>query len=238
MTESTSATVTVETLPVLHYQSQRVVTTELLAQLYGTDVENIQMNFANNEGRFEPGKHFHKLTGAELREFKSRPNPIGSVKIARNVNALLLWTERGAARHAKLLDTDQAWAVFERLEESYFRAPAPAVALPAPAPAPARPSAAEIDRQAIAVAMTFYPLVRERLAAGYPAPTLEDLRGLPAEQIRAIQEPLEKLMGLFHPHSTPAVDVRSLFRALRGRDPRLTQRIPGWVEVLPTVLAK
>lgn len=146
------------------------------------------------------------------------------------------WVAVSATQPTLLLDTDQAWSVFERLEEAYFRAPAPAVALPAPAPA--RPSAAEIDRQAIAVAMTFYPLVRERLAAGYPAPTLENLRGLPAEQIRAIQEPLDKLMGLFHPHSTPAVDVRSLFRALRGRDPRLTQRIPGWVEVLPTELAK
>lgn len=230
MTESTPASITVETLPVLHYQSQRVVTTELLAQLYGTDVKNIQMNFANNDSRFEPGKHFHKLTGAELREFKHQPNPIGLV--ARNASHLLLWTERGAARHAKLLDTDQAWAVFERLEEAYFRAPAPAVALPAPAPA--KPSAADIDRQAIAAAMAFYPMARERLLAGAPAPTPDQLRGLPADQIRVIQHHLNQSLGLFHPHSAPFINLQCLSRALRGRDPQLTQRIPGWVEVLPT----
>ncbi|MDL9985518.1 hypothetical protein QS817_20565, partial [Providencia rettgeri] len=30
------------------------------------------------------------------------------------------WTERGAARHAKMLDTDNAWDVFEALEDFYF----------------------------------------------------------------------------------------------------------------------
>ena len=40
--------------------------------------------------------------------------------IARNVRSLILWTERGAARHAKMLETDQAWEVFERLEDCYF----------------------------------------------------------------------------------------------------------------------
>lgn len=43
-----------------------------------------------------------------------------SVKIARNVRSLILWTERGAARHAKMLKTNQAWEVFEKLEDCYF----------------------------------------------------------------------------------------------------------------------
>ncbi|EGA8634781.1 hypothetical protein ABRM53_005331 [Escherichia coli] len=34
--------------------------------------------------------------------------------------SLILWTERGAARHAKMLETDQAWDVFEKLEDCYF----------------------------------------------------------------------------------------------------------------------
>ena len=34
----------------------------------------------------------------------------------------MLWTERGAARHAKMLETDKAWDVFEQLEDSYFSA--------------------------------------------------------------------------------------------------------------------
>jgi hypothetical protein len=72
----------------------------------------------------------------------------GGVKpglVFRNARHLLLWTERGAARHAKILDTDQAWEVFERLEDAYFRAGEAASqgqqALPAPQPPPADPAA-------------------------------------------------------------------------------------------------
>ncbi|EQI52777.1 putative antirepression domain protein [Clostridioides difficile Y270] len=33
---------------------------------------------------------------------------------------MYLWTERGANRHCKILDTDKAWEQFDNLEESYF----------------------------------------------------------------------------------------------------------------------
>ena len=88
------------------------------------------MNFSRNSARFVQGKHFFKLEGNELREFKHRLSlsesvsrevtESYSVKIARNVRSLILWTERGAARHAKMLETDQAWEVFEKLEDCYF----------------------------------------------------------------------------------------------------------------------
>ncbi|EBI6009265.1 ORF6N domain-containing protein [Salmonella enterica] len=112
--------IAVETLsPILHNQIP-VVTTELLAQLYGTEVIRIQQNHARNAERFIEGKHFFKLVGQELRELKHRLSLSESVKIARNVRSLILWTERGAARHAKMLETDQAWEVFEKLEDCYF----------------------------------------------------------------------------------------------------------------------
>ncbi|CFQ49681.1 ORF6N domain [Yersinia similis] len=41
--------------PILHNQIP-VITTELLAQLYGTDVSNIKMNYSRNQTRFEDGK--------------------------------------------------------------------------------------------------------------------------------------------------------------------------------------
>lgn len=69
---------------------------------------------------FVAGKHFFKIEGEELRELKHRPSLSGSVKIALNVRSLILWTERGSARHAKMLETDQAWDVFEKLEDCYF----------------------------------------------------------------------------------------------------------------------
>lgn len=105
--------------PILHNQIP-VVTTELLAQLYGTEPIRIRQNHHENKERFIIGKHFFKLEGELLREFKHRVSLNYSVKIARNVRALILWTERGAARHAKMLETDQAWEVFEKLEDCYF----------------------------------------------------------------------------------------------------------------------
>lgn len=112
--------ISAESISLIVHQNIPVITTELLAQLYGTDVKNIQNNYARNADRFVPGKHFFKIEGEELRELKHRPSLSGSVKIARNVRSLILWTERGAARHAKMLETDQAWDVFEKLEDCYF----------------------------------------------------------------------------------------------------------------------
>ncbi|HEM8291494.1 TPA: ORF6N domain-containing protein [Providencia stuartii] len=106
------------TVPEVYYCQQKVITTESLAIGYGSDAKSIQMNFANNRERFVEGKHFFKLEGEELRSFKSYPNNIGVVdKFSRHV---YLWTERGASRHAKMLETDQAWDYFELLEETYF----------------------------------------------------------------------------------------------------------------------
>ncbi len=112
--------VSVETLSPITHNQIPVITTELLAQLYGTDVTNIRKNHSRNHERFVIGKHYFLLESAELREFKHRVSLSHSVTIARNVRSLILWTERGAARHAKMLETDQAWEVFEKLEDCYF----------------------------------------------------------------------------------------------------------------------
>ena len=112
--------VSVETLSTITYKQIPVITTELLAHLYGTEAIRIRQNHHENKGRFIEEKHFFKLEGETLREFKHRVAFNYSVKIARNVRSLILWTERGAARHAKMLETDQAWDVFEKLEDCYF----------------------------------------------------------------------------------------------------------------------
>ena len=103
----------------LEFKNQRILTTKILAEEFGTEEKNIQMNFSNNHTRFIEDKHYFKLEGPQLKEFKnSLPNDIGSpLKFA---SSLILWTERGAARHAKILDTDEAWDVYEALEETYF----------------------------------------------------------------------------------------------------------------------
>ncbi|MED7335413.1 ORF6N domain-containing protein, partial [Escherichia coli O157] len=94
-----------------------VITTELLAHLYGTDVANIKMNHSRNQTRFLEGKHYFKIVGDDLKNLRVT---FSYLQISPKTRSLILWTERGAARHAKMLETDQAWEVFEKLEDCYF----------------------------------------------------------------------------------------------------------------------
>ncbi|EED1763837.1 ORF6N domain-containing protein [Escherichia coli] len=52
--------ISVETLSPITHNQIPVITTELLAQLYGAEVKNIQNNYARNAERFIEGKHFSK----------------------------------------------------------------------------------------------------------------------------------------------------------------------------------
>lgn len=102
----------------IQYKSVPVMTTEQLAEFYDSDEVRIRQNFIRNANRFEEGKHFFKIEGNELRILK---NSLSSSKIlSPNARSLILWTEKGAARHAKILETDQAWDMFEQLEDVYF----------------------------------------------------------------------------------------------------------------------
>lgn len=107
---------------IVNFKSVPVVTTAMLAQFYATDTDNIKQNYNRNKERFIEGKHFFKIVGEELKNFvgdlKSLAN--STVQISPKTRNLILWTERGAARHAKMLDTDQAWDIFEQLEDCYF----------------------------------------------------------------------------------------------------------------------
>jgi len=100
----------------LEFKNQRIIMTKVLSEEYGTEERRITENFKRNEERFIEGKHYVLLQGELLREFKSN----NAESVSANVNKLYLWTDRGAARHAKILDTDEAWDVYEALEESYF----------------------------------------------------------------------------------------------------------------------
>ena len=107
-------------LTILELKNQRVLTTEQLAEVYGTDVNNIVNNFNNHKNNFEEGKHFYFLKGEDLKEFKRYINNIDS-PINKFTSSIYLWTERGANRHCKILDTDNAWNQFDNLEETYFK---------------------------------------------------------------------------------------------------------------------
>ena len=103
----------------IQFKTQRVLLTEQLAYIYGSDVNNIKNNFSNHKDNFKEGKHYYFLQGAELKEFKNQVNNIDLVN--KHTSSLYLWTERGANRHCKILDTDKAWEQFDNLEETYFK---------------------------------------------------------------------------------------------------------------------
>ncbi|EEX5266316.1 TPA: phage antirepressor Ant [Escherichia coli] len=107
----------VESLVVVTYSNVPVITTGLLANLYKTEEKHIRQNFKRNECRFIAGKHFFKVSGCELDSLRTSQR---GLQISPKTRSLILWTERGAARHAKMLETDQAWDVFEKLEDCYF----------------------------------------------------------------------------------------------------------------------
>ena len=107
-------------LTVLEHNNIRVMTTEQLAEAYGCAPKQIQQNFSNNRVRFIAGKHFFVLEGQDLQTFRLQVENI-ELQISPKTRHLYLWTERGAARHSKMLGTERAWDVFEQLEESYFK---------------------------------------------------------------------------------------------------------------------
>ncbi|AYN26430.1 ORF6N domain-containing protein [Buttiauxella sp. 3AFRM03] len=113
-----------ENLPEIQWEGVRVVTTEALAVGYGTDVKNIQMNLTRNQERFIEGEHYFKLEGLELQHFKRLPTISGLV--SKHTSQQVLWTVRGAARMSKIIDTDEAWSFFEKMESAYFHKPDPA----------------------------------------------------------------------------------------------------------------
>lgn len=101
-------------LKVTEYNNNRVLTTQQIAEAYGTDNKTISYNFNHNKDRYVEGKHFICLSGDELRAFRENHD------LPNNLNKLYLWTEKGALLHAKSLNTDKAWEVYDYLVDNYF----------------------------------------------------------------------------------------------------------------------
>uniref|UniRef100_UPI00402A1AD6 ORF6N domain-containing protein n=1 Tax=Lachnospira sp. TaxID=2049031 RepID=UPI00402A1AD6 len=104
-------------ISIIEYKGARVLTTQQLAEAYGTDTQVITNNYNRNKDRYIEGKHYICLTGQELREFKTKNQNDLSLK---RINQIYLWTEKGTFLHAKSLNTDTAWEVYDRLVESFF----------------------------------------------------------------------------------------------------------------------
>lgn len=115
-------------LKIIEHGGIRVLTTKQLAEVYETTETNIKTNFNRNKERFIEGRDYYLLKSAELKEFKNYVTD--SNLVDSRAPQLYLWTERGANRHSKILDTDMAWKQFDVLEETYFKVKTNQVSIP------------------------------------------------------------------------------------------------------------
>lgn len=88
------------------------------------------------------------MQGEDLRLFKDRVTD--SPLVGKNANQLYLWTERGANRHCKILDTDKAWEQFDNLEETYFKVKEISKEIPKDYPSALRLVADEYEKRLLA----------------------------------------------------------------------------------------
>lgn len=104
---------------IIEREGVRVLTTKQIAKEYEVKEQQINQNFKNNRTKFIEGKHYILLSGDELKEFKKHFEKIEVV--SGRASHLYLWTEKGTLLHAKSLNTDKAWEVYDYLVDFYFR---------------------------------------------------------------------------------------------------------------------
>jgi hypothetical protein len=102
----------------VEFQEQRVLLTNQVAEIFDVPESNIGKNFRNNKSRAKEGREFFKLEGEALKAFKNEGKSFPFV--SNKINCLYLWTERGVMFHAKMLNTDTAWDIFNMLVDNYF----------------------------------------------------------------------------------------------------------------------
>lgn len=102
----------------IEIKGSKVLTTKQIAEAYGVTKEKIIYNFNYNKDKYILGKHYIEVFGEELRRLKRTCEIQSTFKYAKS---LYLWTEKGALLHAKSLNTDKAWQVYDYLVDFYFR---------------------------------------------------------------------------------------------------------------------
>lgn len=102
----------------IEIKGSKVLTTKQIAEAYDVTKEKIIYNFNYNKDKYILGKHYIEVFGEELRRLKRTCEIQSSFKYAKS---LYLWTEKGALLHAKSLNTDKAWQVYDYLVDFYFR---------------------------------------------------------------------------------------------------------------------
>ena len=106
-------------LQIIEIKGVRVLTTKQIAQMYGTTEERVRQNYKANRKKYFKSKHYILLEGEELRMFKKQ---VGKTYLVdKRPSHFMIWTEKGCLLHAKSINTDKAWEVYDWLVDFYFR---------------------------------------------------------------------------------------------------------------------
>lgn len=99
----------------LDHNGTKVLTSKQLAECYETDTKIISNNFNRNKDKYILGKDYFLVNYADnsYHHFEDNEN---------TRRPIYLWTECGTLLHAKSLNTNKAWEVYNLLIETYFRA--------------------------------------------------------------------------------------------------------------------
>lgn len=104
-------------IQIIEYNNIRVLTTQQVAEAYQTSTDTVTRNFNRNKDRYTEGKHYIALEGEEKNDFVDHGQIDRGLK---NAKTLYLWTQKGCLLHAKSLNTDIAWEVYDKLVDNYF----------------------------------------------------------------------------------------------------------------------
>lgn len=103
-------------------ENQKVVTDKMVAQIHGITESDVRKAINRNINRFKESIDFidfkstrHEMTSKELL------SSLGYSYVAiRNANNIYLLSERGYAKLIKIMDTDLAWEIHDKLIDEYF----------------------------------------------------------------------------------------------------------------------
>lgn len=99
------------------YNNQPVATLGVLADYLGTSKDTLKGNYHKNPDKFIHGKHYFNISHENMEVTTSHLLEVFDYKGTKGIQ---VWTERGCARLSKLLRTDEAWDLWEKMEDSYF----------------------------------------------------------------------------------------------------------------------
>ena len=122
----------------VEWNAQLVLTSAQVAKGLGCSLDAIKANFKNHKELYVEGVHYFMLKGEALRTFRRLVNdvypPTSLYHISKYASNLYLWTYQGVVRHSKLIDTPEAWKMFDELERVYFGVMKNTLPLEEPAP--------------------------------------------------------------------------------------------------------